>query len=149
MTGEFLPAGCLSSCLLPYSRHAAAVPTHRPSLRIYALVRQRQQQSNREPVLDPGQMPAGRRSSRTGPLLGAAVAGWASPARRQPRSPPLPHPRLAQPGASSGRGGRTGTREEAGGRRSTSRQLGRGSSQYCYGNRYLVMQVWEMGFVQL
>ena len=57
MTGEFLPVGCISCCLLPYSQHAATVPTHHHSLlRIYALFND-QRKSNCEPVLDPGQMP--------------------------------------------------------------------------------------------
>lgn len=47
MTGEFLPAGCISSFLLPYSQYAAIVPTHsHPSLWIYALVHQKKKKKS-------------------------------------------------------------------------------------------------------
>lgn len=139
-TGEFSPVGCSSSCLLPYSQHAATVPAHHHSLLwIYALFNN-QRKSNCELVLDPGQMSVLQQPSPQICCLGVWNYRLGKAGVKAASLPPCASC-LACP--SSVPAGWAHARKPSS-FHMTPHQLSHRSSQYCYGNRYIVVQAWEI-----
>lgn len=93
MTGEFLPVGCISSCLLPYSQHAATVPTHHHSLlQIYALFKEKATASL---FLIQARCLFCSNLVHRSTAWECGITGWAWLVWRQPHTHPVPYTWLA------------------------------------------------------